>query len=143
MISLKDAQYPKSAILYAVYFYVRFPVSYRDLEEIIAERGVDLDHVTLNRWVEKYAATITEEGHRRKAPTGRSWQMPSHRMQANDCRSVDHRFIKKLTRPIQAFKSLNSAPATPAGIEVAHMILKGQFDQAEKSGFAQFAALAG
>ena len=30
-------------ILYAVYFYVRFPVSYRDLEEIMAERGVDLE----------------------------------------------------------------------------------------------------
>ncbi|MEP3331640.1 MAG: IS6 family transposase, partial [Sedimentitalea sp.] len=43
MISFKGAQYPKSVILYAVYFYVRFPVSYRDLEGIITERGVDLD----------------------------------------------------------------------------------------------------
>jgi len=55
----------------------------------------------------------------------------------------DHRFIKKLTRPIQTFKSLNSAAATLAGIEVAHMIRKGQFDAPEKSGFAHFAALAG
>ncbi|MEP3332916.1 MAG: IS6 family transposase, partial [Sedimentitalea sp.] len=42
MISFKGAQHPKSVILHAVYFYVRFPVSYRDLEEIMAERGVDL-----------------------------------------------------------------------------------------------------
>ncbi len=55
----------------------------------------------------------------------------------------DHRFIKKLTRPMQTFKSLNSASATLVGIEVAHMIRKGQFDQSEQSGFAQFAALAG
>ena len=75
MISFKGAQYPKSVILYAVYFYVRFPVSYRDLEEIMAERGVDLDHATLNRWVEKYAGAIAEEAHRRKAPTGSSWRM--------------------------------------------------------------------
>ena len=75
MISFKGAQYPKSVILYAVYFYVRFPVSYRDLEEIMAERGVDLDHATLNRWVEKYAGMIAKEAHRRKAPTGRSWRM--------------------------------------------------------------------
>lgn len=53
-------------ILYAVYFYVRFPVSYRDLEEIMAERGVDLDHANLDRWVEKYAGAIAEEAHRRK-----------------------------------------------------------------------------
>ena len=59
---------------YAVYFYVRFPVSYRDLEEIMAERGVDLDHATLNRWVEKYAGAIAEEAHLWKSPTGRSWR---------------------------------------------------------------------
>ncbi len=63
LISFKGAQYPKSVILYAVYFYVRFPVSYRDLEEIMAERGVDLDHATLNRWVEKYAGALAEEAH--------------------------------------------------------------------------------
>ena len=55
MVSFKGAHHPKSVILYAVYFYVRFAVSYRDLEEIMAERGVDVDHTTLNRWVEKYA----------------------------------------------------------------------------------------
>ena len=75
MISFKGAQYPKSVILYAVYFYVRFTVSYRDLKEIMAERGVDLDHATLNRWVEKYAGAIAEEVHRRKSPTGCSWRM--------------------------------------------------------------------
>jgi len=44
---------------------------------------------------------------------------------------------------MQTFKSLNSASATLAGIEVAHMIRKGQFDHSELSGFAQFATLAG
>ena len=77
MVSFKGAQYPKSVILYAVYFYVRFPVWYRDLEEIMVERGVDLDHATLNRWVEKYAGAIAKEAHRRKAPAGQSWRMPS------------------------------------------------------------------
>ena len=41
----------------------------------MAERGVDLDHATLNRWIEKYAGVIAEETHRRKAPTGRSGRM--------------------------------------------------------------------
>jgi len=61
----------------------------------------------------------------------------------NNIIEQDHRCIKKLTRPMQTFKSLKSASATLAGIEVAHMIRKGQFDQSEQSGFAQFAALAG
>lgn len=39
MVDFKGAQFPKSVILYAVFFYVRYPVSYRDLQEILAERG--------------------------------------------------------------------------------------------------------
>ena len=46
MIDFKVNQFPKSVILYAVFFYVRYGVSYRDLEEVMAERGVDIDHVT-------------------------------------------------------------------------------------------------
>lgn len=46
----KGVHYPKSVIQHAVFFYVRYAVSYRDLEEIMAERGVQLDHATLNRW---------------------------------------------------------------------------------------------
>jgi len=54
-IAFKGSQYPKSVILDAVFCYVRYAVSYRDFEEIMAERGVEVDHTTLNRWVVKYA----------------------------------------------------------------------------------------
>ncbi len=42
MISFKGVQYPKDVILFAVFFYVRYGVSYRDLEETMAERGVSV-----------------------------------------------------------------------------------------------------
>ncbi|POZ49704.1 IS6 family transposase [Methylovulum psychrotolerans] len=45
-ISFKGAHYPKDVILHTVFFYVRYGVSYRDLEEILAERGVAVDHAT-------------------------------------------------------------------------------------------------
>ena len=48
VIDFKGAQFPKSVILHAVFCYVRYAVSYRDLEEIMAERGVRIDHSTLN-----------------------------------------------------------------------------------------------
>lgn len=54
-IDFQGAHFPKSVILYAVFFYVRYSVSYRDLEEIMVERGVNVDHATLNRWVVRYA----------------------------------------------------------------------------------------
>ena len=61
MINFKGNHYPKDVILYAVFFYVRYAVSYRDLEEIMAERGVEVDHATLNRWVVKFSPLIACE----------------------------------------------------------------------------------
>ena len=75
MVNFKGSQFPKAVILYAVWFYVRFPVSYRDLEEIMAERGVEVDHATLNRWVEKFSGQIASEAQKRKAQPARSWRM--------------------------------------------------------------------
>ncbi|MFY2822322.1 IS6 family transposase, partial [Ruegeria sp. MALMAid1280] len=74
-ISFKGAHFPKDVILRAVFFYLRYIVSYRDLEEIMAERGVDLDHATLNRWVSRYAGLIAETARYRKRPADRSWRM--------------------------------------------------------------------
>jgi putative transposase len=58
-----------------VFFYVRYAVSYRDLEEIMAERGVNVDHATLNRWVVKYSPLIAREAHRRTSAASSSWRM--------------------------------------------------------------------
>ena len=48
-IDFKGTHYPKDVILHAVFFYVRYAVSYRDLEEILAERGVAVDHTVLSQ----------------------------------------------------------------------------------------------
>ena len=72
MISFKGRHFPKDVILFAVFFYLRYPVSYQDLEEIMQERGVDVDHATLNRWVIDYSPLVAEEAEKRKASTSRS-----------------------------------------------------------------------
>ena len=61
----------------------------------------------------------------------------------NNIVEQDHRFIKKITRPMLGFKAFYSAAATLARIEAAHMIRKGQLGQNGVSPFKQFAALAG
>jgi putative transposase len=58
-----------------VYFYLRYTVSYRDLEEIMAERGVHVDHATLNRWVVKYSPMIAARAQSKKRPTLSSWRI--------------------------------------------------------------------
>ncbi len=205
---------------------MRYPVSYRDLQEILAVRGIAVDHATLNRWVVRYSPLIAAQAQSRKRPTARSWRvdetyikvrgqwtylyravdrdgqtldfMLSERRNLaaarrffkkaiaangvpdkividksganlagaqavntilkitghskmieilqvkylNNILEQDHRFIKRITKPMMGFKAFHSAAATIAGIEVAHMIRKNQFANDNRSPFEVFAELA-
>ncbi len=207
-------------------FYLRYPVSYRDLEEIMSERGVDVDHASLNRWVVRYSPLLAEQARLRKRPTDSSWRMDETYMKVkgqwtylyrgvtksgetldfmlpgkhggisarrffrqaiatsstpekividksgsnltalrwtnvlpkftrnnplvqilqvkylNNIIEQDHRFIKKIIRPMLGFKASHSANATLQGIEVAHMIRKRQIGSKGQSVFQIIAGLA-
>ena len=225
-INFKGNHFPKSVILFAVFFYVRYGVSYHDLEEIMAERGVEIDHATLNRWVVRFSPLIAANAQARKRKTAPSWRMDETYIKVrgrwtylyravdrngktldfmlserrntaaarrffkcavdtngipdriaidksganlaglqslnvilrftgagriigivqskylNNIVEQDHRFIKRMTRPMLGFKAFHSAAATLAGIETANMIRKGQLAQTGVPAFKQFAALA-
>ena len=51
-------QFPKDVILQAIRWYVSYPLSFRMIEEMFAERGMVFDHSTINRWVVAYAAKL-------------------------------------------------------------------------------------
>ena len=52
--------FPPDVIVLAVRWYLRFGLSYRDLEEPLTERGVEVDHVTVYRWVVRFATLLAE-----------------------------------------------------------------------------------
>ena len=52
--------FPSDVIVLAVRWYLRFGLSYRDLEELLTERGVEVDHVTVYRWVVRFAPLLAE-----------------------------------------------------------------------------------
>jgi putative transposase len=226
MISFSGTQFPKDVILYAVFFYVRYGVSYRDVEEIFAERNVKVDHSTLNRWVIKYSSSLALAAKKNKRAVATSWRMDETYIQVkgqwvylyravdklgdtvdfmlsekrdeaaataffkqaidnngfpkkvvmdksganyvgleninfllmlagiisfveilqvkylNNLIEQDHRFIKKITKPMMGFKAFHSAKATIDGIETAHMIRKGQLSDENIPAYKQFMALA-
>ena len=74
-MNFKGSQFEREIILWAVRWYVAYPISYRQLEEMMGERGVAVDHSTLNRWVIKYAPAFEKEFRRRQCPVGRSWRL--------------------------------------------------------------------
>jgi putative transposase len=74
-ISFKGAHFPPEVILMGVRWYVAYPLSTRHVEELIEERGVELDHATISRWVIKYSPQLEEAFHRRKRQVWVSWRM--------------------------------------------------------------------
>ena len=63
-----------AVITCAVGWYLRFSLSYRDVEELLTERGLTADHTTVWRWVQRYAPELNKRCRRELKPTNRSWQ---------------------------------------------------------------------
>jgi transposase-like protein len=74
-ISFKGAHFPQDMILMGVRWYVAYPLSYRHVEELMAERGVPVDHATIQRWVVKYSSLLEAAFHCRKRPVWVSWRL--------------------------------------------------------------------
>lgn len=206
MISFKGTHFAKDIILTCVRWYVAYPLSYRQLEELMQERGVSVDHATIHRWVLKYAPQLEAAFHRRKRPVYVSWRLDETYIRVrghwhylyravdktgqtvdfllttrrdesaarrfltkairrhgvpetitidgseanaaairyynaehgtamairqvrylNNVLEQDHRAVKRITCPMLGFKSMETAQHTLAGIELMHMLRKGQW----------------
>ncbi|MGC3030190.1 hypothetical protein ACPUER_34560 [Burkholderia sp. DN3021] len=93
--------YPLEVILQCVRWYVAYPLSLRHLEEMMAERGVSVDHSTVHRWAIKLLPVLEKAFLQRKRPVGKSWRM-------------------------MGFKDFHCARILLGGIELMHVIAKGK-----------------
>ena len=225
MLAAKGMRFPIDVILVCIRWYAAYPLSYRHLEEMMQERGICVDHSSINRWAIRFLPLLESVFRKHKRPVGNSWRMdetyikvkgiwkylyravdkegqtvdfllaarrdkaaalrffekamkangvpekvPVDKSGANQAamdeinaqgesqtviRQVkylnnlveqDHRAIKRVTRPMLNFKSFRAARSILAGIELVHMIRKGQLmlEGCIKLTFAdQFYALAG
>lgn len=204
---IKRMHYPLEVMLMCVRWYAAYPLSLRHIEEMMAERGVVVDHATVHRWAIKILPVLATVFRRRKRPVGTSWRMDETYIKVagqwtylyravdrdgdkidfllrakrdhaaarrfleqaiglngvpekitidkggantaailsvngdsgadiqlrqskylNNVVEQDHRAIKRIVRPMLGFKSFRCARILLAGIEVMHMIKKGQLD---------------
>jgi putative transposase len=72
---LKRLHYPLDVILLCVRWYVAYSLSLRNLEEMMAERGFEVDHSSVHRWVIKLVPLFEKALRRHKRPVGKSWRM--------------------------------------------------------------------
>jgi transposase-like protein len=202
---IERLHFPLEIMLVCVRWYAAYPLSLRNLEEMMAERGVFVDHATVGRWALKMLPVLAKVFRGRKHPVGRSWRVDETYVRVNGqwkylYRAVDklgqtvdflltarrdlaaarrfferaidqhdapekitidksgantaavrgliadsgldielrqskylnnlveqdHRAIKRRVRPMMGFKTFESARKLIAGIEIMHMIKKGQ-----------------
>jgi transposase-like protein len=74
-ISFSRHQFPPAIIRHAVWLYVRFTLSYRDVEDLLAERGLDVSYETVRRWVLKFGPLFARELRRRRPRPTTQWHL--------------------------------------------------------------------
>lgn len=74
-LNFSGRHYPSDIIMQALRYYLAYKLSYREIEEVFAERNIHFDHSTLNRWVIKYAPQLDAVFRKEKRRVSGSWQM--------------------------------------------------------------------
>src|SRR6516225_3899953 len=74
-ISFARHQFPPAIIRHAVWLYARFTLSYRDVEELLAERSLDVSYETVRRWVLKFGPLFARELRRRRSRPTSQWHL--------------------------------------------------------------------
>ena len=86
--------FPPEVIVLAVRWYLRFGLSYRDVEELLAERGVDVDHVTIHRWVQRFTPLLADAARPCRHAVGDRWW-------------VDETYVKVAGRWCYAYRAID------------------------------------
>ena len=95
----KWRQFEPEVILLAVGWYLRFSLSYRDVEELLAERGLRADHVTVWRWVQHYAPELKRRLRQRLKATNDSWR-------------VDETYVRVKGKWVYLYRAVDSTGST-------------------------------
>ncbi|CAO3455067.1 Mobile element protein [Azospirillum largimobile] len=91
----KGRQFTAEVILWAVRWYLQFPISYRDLERMLADRGVTVEHTTLYRWIQAYAPELDKRLRLHLRRTTGSWR-------------VDETYIKVKGRWMSLYRAVDA-----------------------------------
>ena len=84
-------------------WYLRYSLSFRDVDELLRERGLETDHTTIWRWVQRYGPELEERLRRHLKPTNKSWR-------------VDETYVRVKGRWCYLYRALDSPGASPDGL---------------------------
>ena len=105
----------------AVQWYLRFGVSYRDVEELLAERGIDVDHVTIFRWVQRFTPELIDAARPCRHAVGGSWFVDETYARVAGIwryvyRAVDPSRTRRRNRPPHHTRPIHNQASQPAAV---------------------------
>src|SRR6516162_3016960 len=135
LLCYRRHRFPAEIIQHAIWLYLRFTLSYRDVEELLAERGLDISYETVRRWVLKFGPAIARRLRRRRPRPSDRWHLDERvvriagklRSYVSACRQLrltcrheqglrqnnraknSHQVVRRRERKLQRFKSAKSA----------------------------------
>jgi hypothetical protein len=98
-------RFPPEVITLAVRWYLRYSLSYRDVEELLAERGIEVDHVSIYRWVQRFAPEFAEAARPRLHVIGDRWHVDETYLKVGGTRRYLFRAIDQFGQVIDVFLS--------------------------------------
>ena len=98
-------RFPPEVILLAVRWYLRYGLSYRDLEELLAERGIEVDHVTLYRWVQRFTPLLIDAARPVRHLAGDRWFVDETYVKVSGVWSYVYRAVDQRGRVIDVYVS--------------------------------------
>jgi len=98
-------RFPPDVIVLAVRWYLRFGLSYRDVEELLIERGVEVDHVTIYRWVLRFTPLLVDAARPCRHRVGDRWQVDETYVKISGQRHYVYRAIDQFGQVIDVYVS--------------------------------------
>ena len=95
MLNTKGTRFPVDVILVCIRWYAAYPLSYRHLEEIMQERGVVVDHSSINRWAIRFLPLLETAFRKHKHAVGTSWRMDETYIRVNGAWKYLYRAVDK------------------------------------------------
>jgi hypothetical protein len=98
-------RFPREVIMLAVRWYLRYGLSCRDVEELMAERGVLVDHVTIHRWVQRFIPILAQTARCTRHGIGSRWQIDETYVKIAGCWRYAHRAVDEYGQVIDVYIS--------------------------------------
>ena len=106
-------RFPPEVIVLAVRWYLRFGLSYRDVEELLAERGIEVDHVTVYRWVQRFTPLLADAARPCRHAVGDRWFVDETYVKVAGRWRYVYRAIDQFGQVIDVFVSATAGRARP------------------------------